>query len=178
MVQGMNKQTTSSKHITPALEESFNAHLFCYEIDNNRIFIEPKIKMEVLEKTIIYPIPNAPLWYSGVTSLRGNILTVVNMHFLLGVEENKTAKRLLKLEHPDFPPLVIAIDNLPHQRNVEKLAKKNHLNQSDYPQWIKSITEHNKSTFLFADHSALFKAMQNSSIKQPIITTVSLPTKD
>ena len=174
----MNEKTICTQPNVPALKESFNASLFCYEIGSTRIFIEPKIKMEVLEKTVIYPIPNAPKWYLGVTSLRGNILTVVNMHFLLNIKESKTAKRLLRLEHPDFPPLVIAIDNLPYQRSVEKLAEENHLNQSDYPQWVKSTTKKNKNTFLFVDHSALFKAMQSGSIKQPVITTVSLPTKD
>lgn len=179
----MNKHITSSTDnnalsIVPTVDESFHMQLFCYEIAHNRIFIEPKIKIEVLEKTVIYPIPHAPKWYTGVTSLRGNILTVVNMHFLLGIEEKNTVKRLLRLEHPDFPPLAIAIDNLPHQRGTKELEKKNQLNKSHYPQWIKSTSKHHNSTFLFADHSALFEAMQNNAIGQPVITTVSLPTKD
>ncbi|HIO93098.1 MAG TPA: hypothetical protein EYG68_09705 [Leucothrix mucor] len=160
------------------LKESFNTHLFCYEVENKRVFVEPKIKMEVLEKTVIYPIPNAPKWYAGVTSLRGTILPVVNMHFLLGLKDSSTNKRLLQLEHPNFPPLAIAIDNLPHQRNIENLKGENKPNHSDYPQWISSSAKHNNCTFLFADHSALFQAMQNSSNEQPLITTLSLPTEE
>ena len=176
----MTTDVSSSNHsnnpVKAVLEQSFHSQLFCYEIENNRIFIEPKIKMEVLEDTAIYPIPNAPKWYSGVTSLRGDILTVVNMHYLLGFEESKSTKRLLRLEHPNFPPLAIAIDNLPHQRNIEKLASNHTPNTSHYPSWIKSTSQQSSNTFLFADHSALFEAMQNNST--PLITTVSLPAKD
>jgi len=170
-----NSTDSTSPSVTSAVEESFHRQLFCYEIDNHRIFVEPKIKIEVLEKTVIYPIPHAPKWYAGVTSLRGNILTIVNMHFLLGIAETKTEKRLLRLEHPDFPPLAIAIDNLPHQRDTKEIEKNSHSNQSHYPQWVTSTSKYNNSTFLFADHSALFEAMKNNTIKQPVITTVSLP---
>ena len=116
--------------------------------------------MEVLEQSIIYPIPNAPKWYLGVTSLRGDILTVVNMHFLLNAKSNLKAKRLLKLKHPDFPALVIAIDNLPYQSNIDRLATYNNKNNKQYPVWINSSLKQNKKTFLVADHPVLFKAMQ------------------
>ena len=138
-------------------------HLFCYEIDDTRIFIESGIQMEVLEQSIIYPIPNAPKWYSGVTSLRGDILTIVNMHFLLNAKLNSKTKRLLKLEHPDFPALAIAIDTLPHQHDVNTLTANKKTNNKNYPEWITSFSTHNNHTYLFADHAALFAAMQSDS---------------
>jgi chemotaxis signal transduction protein len=144
-------------------DDNANNSLFCYEVDGMRIFIESGIKMEVLEQSIVYPIPNAPKWYSGVTSLRGDILTIVNMHFLLNSKQNSNTTRLLKLEHPDFPPLVIAIDTLPHQRDVDKLVANKILNKKHYPEWITSSSTHNNHTFLFADHAALFNAMQSNS---------------
>ncbi len=178
----MNKHTTRSENDTinskiKAFTESFNSHLFCYEIENNRIFIEPKIKMEVLEKITVYPIPNAPKWYSGVTSLRGDMLTVVNMHFILGANKQSTEKHLLRLEHPDYPPLAIAIDNLPYQRDIEKLSTSS-TDTSNHPDWVKSAVEHNNKIFLFVNHSALFKAMQNNSIQQPDLATVRIAIED
>lgn len=119
--------------------------------------------MEVLEQSVIYPIPNAPKWYSGVTSLRGDILTIVNLHFLLNAKPNSKTKRLLKLEHPDFPPLAIAIDTLPHQRDVNTLTASKKTNNKNYPEWITSSSTHNNHTYLFADHAALFTAMQSNS---------------
>ena len=135
-----------------------NNNLFCYGVDDKCIVIESGIQMEILEKSTIYPIPNAPKWYSGVTSLRGNILTVINMHFLLNAKQSIKPKRLLKLKHPDFQALVIAIDNLPYQSNVNKLV--NNKNNKNYPAWITSFSKHDHNIFLFADHATLFRAMQ------------------
>ena len=146
-----------------ASEDTLEAYLFCYEISHTRILIEPGVKMEVLEKTIIYPIPNAPKWYRGVSSLRGDILPVVNMHFLLGVEESAAQKRLLRLEHPNFPALLIAIDKLPYQIKLSTLLTHQGDNsQTIYPNWIKSLASHQHHTVLFADHGTLFQAMQGS----------------
>jgi chemotaxis signal transduction protein len=140
-------------------------NLFCYEINGIHLFIESGIKMEVLEQSIIYPVPNAPKWYLGVTSLRSDILTVVNMHFLLDRPQNTKTRRLLRLEHPDFPPLVIAIDNLPHQRDVTPLASSSTstTNKTDYPEWITASSKQNTHLFLFADHALLFRALQATS---------------
>ena len=140
-----------------------NNNLFCYKVNGINIVIESGIKMEILEQSTIYPIPNAPKWYLGVTSLRGNILTVVNMYFLLNKIQNTKSKRLLKLDHPNSPPLVIAIDNLPHQVNINDLLINNKNNNKQYPEWIRSSSKKNNTVFLFADHAALFAAMQNSS---------------
>ena len=143
-------------------KETTNNSLFCYQVDEVRIFIESGIKMEILEQSIVYPIPNAPKWYSGVTSLRGDILTVVNMHVLLGTTPMIKSKRLLKLEHADFPPLVIAIDHLPYQSTIDTLLENTHSNTKQYPEWVISSSIQNNYTFLFADHAALFNAMQNN----------------
>ena len=136
-----------------------NNNLFCYDVNEKCIVIESGIQIEVLEKSTVYPIPNAPKWYSGVTSLRGDILTVVNMHFLLNAKQSIKPKRLIKLKHPDFQALVIAIDNLPYQSNVNKLVN-NKKNNNNYPAWISSFSKHDQNTFLFADHATLFRAMQ------------------
>lgn len=140
-----------------------NNNLFCYEVDEKCIVIESGIQMEILEQSIIYPIPNAPKWYSGVTSLRGDILTVINMHFLLNAKQSIKPKRLLKLKHPDFQALAIAIDNLPYQSNIDKLVANNKNNNNHYPAWITSSSKQHQQTFLFANHSVLFRAMQASS---------------
>lgn len=138
-------------------------NLFCYEINGIHLFIESGIKMEVLEQSIIYPVPNAPKWYLGVTSLRSDILTVVNMHFLLNMQQNTKRRRLLKLEHADFPPLVVSIDNLPHQRDTTPLENNSTVNETDYPEWVTTSSKQNNHTFLFANHALLFRAMQTTS---------------
>ncbi len=154
---------TQDNNITSIKANNKNTNnLFCYDIDGMQVVIESGIKIEALEQSIIYPIPNAPKWYLGVTSLRGDILTVVNMHFLLNKPQNNGLKRLLKMEHPDFPALTIAVDNLPYQKNIDELTTNNKKNNDLYPEWITSSSKQNEHIFLFADHSILFQAMQNN----------------
>ncbi len=135
--------------------------LFCYEIDNKRVLIEPEIQMEVLEETNVYPVPNAPKWYSGVTSLRGDILVVANMHFLLNAVNKQENNRLLRLKHPSFPPIVLVIDTLPYQIDIAGSEESNKKNEGEFPRWIKYSITKGKNTFLYSDHSILFKSIQN-----------------
>ena len=159
----MPQSTSPLPHLSNHEKNTATNHLFCYEIDGTHIFIESGIKMEVLEQSIIYPIPNAPKWFSGVTSLRGDILPIVNMHFLLNAKQNSKTKRLLKLKHPDFTSLVIGIDGLPHQNNTDNLQPSNNPNKTQYPEWITSTSTYNNHIFLFANHATLFSAIQNNS---------------
>ena len=152
------QQTSSSK---TKIEHSTANNLFCYEVGNFRIIIEPGITMEVLETSTIYPIPNAPKHYLGVTSLRGEILPVANMHVLLGLEEGSSKTRLLRLKHPEFSSLIIAINNLPYQTDVEKLSLMAQADQTPLPPWISAQSPQNHLTFLFADHALFFKKMQD-----------------
>lgn len=143
-----------------------NSSLFCYEVNNNRILIEPEIKMEILESANIYPVPNSPAWYLGVTSLRGDILAIINMHFLLKSRADNIRKRLLKLDHPNFPPLILAIDSLPYQVDIRNFESTNKVNKGIYPPWVGESAKQGENTFLHLDHSLLFKSIQDNSIKQ------------
>ena len=153
MTQGNDQDKSNNKSIN---------NLFCYDIDGIHIIIESGIKIEVLEQSTVYPIPNAPKWFLGVTSLRGDILIVLNMYFLLNRPQNTNFKYLLKMKHPDFPALTIAVDNLPYQQNMDKLIANNQKNNNRYPKWIKSSSKQNGQIFLFAEHFILFQAMQNN----------------
>jgi hypothetical protein len=85
------------------------------------------------------------------------------MHFLLKTQQKTQKKRLLKLKHPDFPPLVIATDNLPYQRDTTPLMASSTSNEQQYPEWVTASSQQNNQTFLFAEHDILFRKMQATS---------------
>lgn len=149
--------------------------LFFYRIDQLRVLIEDDIKMEVLSESKIYPIPNAPAWYLGTSSVRGTILPVINIHYLLGMDIPATRQRqwLLKLEHPLFSSIIIAIDSLPSQISLNTLSSFSANNNTYYPHWIESSALKNKNVFLFSDHYTLFEALINNDQDKLILSTLN-----
>lgn len=154
---------------------------FCYQLGVANILINHEIEVEILTTSITYQIPHSPQWYRGMTSLRGDILPVVNMHFLLGIKQkhndkeqnqNATKQTLLKLKHPDFPALVIMIDGLPYQTDISELSTHRMSNTlTAYPSWVKSSAEYNNKLYLFADYTHLFSALQQNDQEHLVIPT-------
>lgn len=150
-------------------------YAFCYILGNTNILINQQINVEILTTSTTYQIPHAPKWYIGSTSLRGDILPVVNMHFLLNInikrkqhshKSSLSKQTLLRLKHPDFSPLVIIIDGLPYQTDISELSTHSTINTESYPQWIESSAKHNNKLYLFANYESLFIALQNNNQQQ------------
>ncbi len=174
----------AKKQQTKAIHKGNTA--FCYQIGMANILITHEIEVEILTTSITYQIPHSPQWYRGMTSLRGDILPVVNMHFLLGIKQNHndkvqnpnaTKQTLLKLKHPDFPALVIMIDGLPYQTDISERATHRITNTlKAYPYWIKSSAEYSNKLYLFADYAHLFSALQQNNQEQLVMPTTQETT--
>ncbi len=67
----------------------------------------PGMVCEVMQMQQIFPVPNAPAWLSGLINLRGNLVPVVNLSGLLGIEDNDETKNTL---HSELNMLVIGSD--------------------------------------------------------------------
>jgi len=148
-------------------------NLFFYRIGQLRILIEDDIKMEVLSESTLYPIPNSPAWYLGTRSVRGTILPVINMHFLLGIADSAAPPPwLLKLDHPLFSPIILAMDSLPAQVNLNTLANSPTNTSTYYPHWIESSALKNDTVFLFADHYTLLEALINNNKDKLILSSL------
>lgn len=50
---------------------------------------------ELVERLPVCKLPNTPNWFSGVTSLRGNITPVFDLHDLFGVSVGSSKRRLI-----------------------------------------------------------------------------------
>ena len=50
---------------------------------------------ELVERLPVCKLPNTPAWFSGVTSLRGNITPVFDLHELFGVPVKSSKRRFI-----------------------------------------------------------------------------------
>ena len=69
---------------------------------------------EVLEQTLIYPLPNTPPWMLGLINLRGNLVPVFDVKRFLDLEDSadQDKRRLLVFDQGD-KAVGILIDGLP-----------------------------------------------------------------
>ena len=50
---------------------------------------------EVLEQTLVYPLPNTPSWMLGLVNLRGNLVPVFDLKLCLGLEGTTQERQYL-----------------------------------------------------------------------------------
>ena len=50
---------------------------------------------ELVENMPICRLPNTPSWFNGITSLRGNMIPVFDLHELFGVEKQELQSKLI-----------------------------------------------------------------------------------
>ena len=134
---------------------------FYYSVGDLNFLFETDLKVENLSDTTINKIPHAPEWCSGIISVRGVIVPVVNMHILLKDElkkskhKTKQKKRphLLMVEHGNHEPIILQIDKLPEIINIKDYTYSRPENNS--PDW-QGKTWKNSTNKLFEINHDLF----------------------
>ncbi len=135
---------------------------FCYCIGSHSILLEPTVTAEILPTQMIYPVPFAPNWCAGLTSLRGDLYPVVDMHLVMLGKPFPSQLQLLLIQYPQIQPVVLTSDDYPRQL---KLSAKNQIGQADenLPGWISHTVQHEGQTLLAADHGRLLRYIQKMS---------------
>ncbi len=142
--------------------KSYHQTRFFYTVGLFNFLLEESIKVENLYAFTINDVPYAPEWCSGVTSIRGNIMPVVNMHIFLktGRYAESQNKKLMMLEHKNHAPIVFEIDKLPDVISIDHyidapVAKKS-------PIWLKKALKNEKNIIYEINHSELLRQLKNS----------------
>ncbi len=74
---------------------------------------------ELVEKAIVYDLPNTRPWFAGITSIRGNMIPVFDLHALFSIELPAAGRRLIVVGEDrtaaafwveDFPRLLVFAD--------------------------------------------------------------------
>lgn len=82
-----------------------------FRIGELNILLRPLEKVEVIESMQTCPVPNTPGWFSGMINLRGELLPVFDIGFLLN--KNPTITKYIMVIRHENHSAGIYIDTLP-----------------------------------------------------------------
>ena len=103
-------------------------------------------------------MPNASAWCSGLISLRGKIIPLLDMAFMLETEPTSKTRWLLILEATPLPPIAIKIDGLPSRISFAE-DDVMPIDNEQHPHWLLDKVETDELVLFKADHSALFNQL-------------------
>ncbi|MCP5158467.1 MAG: chemotaxis protein CheW [Gammaproteobacteria bacterium] len=84
------------------------------------LLIDQNTTSEVLERWVVYPLPNVPLWFLGLINLRGNLVPIFDLKQLLQLEEDTREKRWLLILDRGEGAVGLFIDGLPQPANTRQ----------------------------------------------------------
>ena len=139
--------------------------VFYYTAADHNILLESDIKTEIVDQLTIFPMPHAPTWCSGMVSLRGKIIPVLDMAHMLGTEPKSNARWLLILESTPLPLIAIKIDKLPSRLSYSE-DQVGIIESGHYPNWLTSIIKTEDLTLFKADHNTLFQQLIDENLSK------------
>ena len=139
---------------------------FYYTVGNHNLLFEKNLKVENLSATTINKVPHAPDWCTGIISVRGVIMPVVNMHTFLNSELKLKEKYiqskktyLLMIEHNNHAPIILQIDKLPEIININDYTYSRSANNS--PDWQGKTWKNSTNKLFEIDHDKLLNSFKN-----------------
>lgn len=79
---------------------------------------------EILDRTVIYPIPNTAPFLEGLINLRGNLVPVFDLRDLLDTETDPDRKQMLLVIDKGDNALGLAVDGLPESSSASTPLKQ------------------------------------------------------
>jgi chemotaxis signal transduction protein len=167
-----NEQSSYTSILNSALNSTkrkrYNdsSNRFFYSVGDLNFLFETDLKVENLSDITINKVPHAPEWCSGIISVRGVIIPIVNMHILLKDElkklKNKTKQNkkphLLMVEHDNHAPIILQIDNLPKVINIKDYTYSRSTNNS--PDWQGKTWKNSTNKLFEINHDLLFNTIK------------------
>lgn len=142
----------------------YKNYRFFYTVGLFKFLLEGDIKVENLHEYTINAMPYAPEWCSGVISVRGIIMPVVNMHIFLktGVGTSPKKSKLIVLEHKSHSPIALMIDKLPEVIFTDDYMSEKVPDNS--PEWLRKILKNKDHIVYEINHSELLKKLRYTQI--------------
>ena len=81
-------------------------------IGNIGLLLPSNEESELVENLSVCRLPNTPSWFNGVTSLRGNMIPVFDVHELLGFESKGQERRMVIVGVTDMAA-ALWVDEMP-----------------------------------------------------------------
>jgi len=130
-----------------------------FRIGDIGLLIDQDTTSEVLERWVVYPLPNVPPWFSGLINLRGNLAPVFDVKQFLQLEEDSREKRWLLILDQDEGSVGLFIDGLPQLVSARQaLLRSPPLPAALRTHVAKAYTQ-NDTVWLEFDHRDFFKTL-------------------
>jgi len=146
---------------------------FFYSVGEHSFLFEQSLKVENVSLSAINNIPHTPEWCTGIVSVRGVIMPIVNMRLILknefkkvknkNIDNNKGGNKTyyLMVEHKQHAPIILQIDALPEMINIKDFTYSKPL--KSLPNWIEKTWKNTTSKLFEVNHDKLFNTIKNIS---------------
>ena len=95
-----------------------------FRIGDIGLLINQDTTSEVLERWVVYPLPNVPSWFLGVINLRGNLVPIFDVKHFLQLEENIREKHWLLILDRGENAVGLLIDGLPQAVTIQQTLSR------------------------------------------------------
>jgi twitching motility protein PilI len=103
---------TSDSAIVTAPSEDSRVR-FGFRVGGLRLLIQQDSTSELIDQSVVHPIPTSPPWLLGLLNLRGNLVPVFDLHRLLRLNEDDRRNRTILMLDKDADAVAVLIEGFP-----------------------------------------------------------------
>ncbi len=155
---GINTESDTENNETSTVN-----YRFYYSVGSFNILLEQDIKAENLSLDKIYELPHPASWCVGIVNVRGIIVPVVDMNILLETTQKTATKKSkhLLLQHEDFSPIVLQIDELPTMIDFDNYSIEETIKEATEkpPSWSIKHLQYESNIIHEVNHKDLLKQL-------------------
>ena len=140
-------------------EDSRSEIHYGFRLGELNILLRSMEKVEVIESTQACPVPNTPGWFSGMINLRGELIPVFDLDFLL--TKNPAMTKWIMVFRHDNHSAGIYINTLPAGITPEPVSENRPELPDIFDGCVENIFSQEGSIWLETDFDKLFRKLRN-----------------
>lgn len=147
-------------------EEELKHIRYGFRIAGQNLLFEKTVPCEAIQNSLIYPVPNTPVWLSGLINLRGNLIPVIDLSSLISAQNGdrpETGRKTLLIIDRNEDIIGTFIDGLPVALQIDEDTVETVDNFDDAPELfrdrIRTAYRVDESIWYEVDHKSLFRQL-------------------
>jgi len=158
-------RTHSIKQTSDAGKEADDAadvaRCYGFTLSGAKLLFDDSLPVEFILKPVYYTLPNSVPYCMGLINVRGNVVPLYSVHFLLGVDRVPTRIEYGLLVGEGSDAVVLAVESEPVYFNVENLeaSSENQLSDLDIGEFVIQSYTNDDEVWSLLDAGALFESL-------------------
>lgn len=147
-------------------EEELKHIRYGFRIAGQNLLFEKTVPCEAIQNSLIYPVPNTPVWLSGLINLRGNLIPVIDLSSRISAQNGdrpETGRKTLLIIDRNEDIIGTFIDGLPVALQIDEDTVETVDNFDDAPELfrdrIRTAYRVDESIWYEVDHKSLFRQL-------------------